>query len=174
MTKFNWSGANQRERFLKACFHGDELNDHESGSENNVIDLDDLNLNPLQLTDDDFTGIMPNDEKRKKIYDFIVENNPKIKREERFANKCKQLKISTKEFYELCWYLFMFFGDNPKQIRLALPIMLCQSVVWLKSYNTLYRKKGNKAKRLTNEIWVEIHNRNKDVTPEEILANFKI
>ena len=129
MTKFNWSGANQRERFLRACFHGDELNDYESGSKNNVIDLDDLNLNPLQLTDDDFTGIMPNDEKRKKIYDFIVENTLELKKDARFANRCNQLNISSKDFFELCRHIFTF--DDSKDIRRALPLMVCQSIVIL-------------------------------------------
>lgn len=166
MTKFNWSGANERERFLKACFRGDDLKEYKSDPQNErIIDLDNLDQNPLQLIDDDFAGIMPNEEKRKRIYNFIVKNNPKIISSDRLASKCNQLIISSKEFYDLCWHIFMI--DNPKDIQRALPIMACQSIVFLNIYNTVYSKKGNKAKRLTAEIWLEIKNRNIEVTSWE-------
>ena len=161
MTKFNWSGANERERFLNACFRGDDLKEYKSEPQNSRIDLDDLDQNPLQLIDDDFAGIMPNEEKRKQIYNFIVKNNPKIISSDRFSSKCNQLKISSKEFYDLCWYIFMI--DNPKDVQRALPIMACQSIVFLNIYNTVYSKKRNKAKRLTAEIWLEIKNRNNEM-----------
>ena len=107
-----------------------------------------------------------------KIYNFIVENTPELKREARFANKCNQLNISSKDFFELCRHIFTY--DDPKDIRRALPMMVCQSIVILDIYNNSYRKKGNKAKRLTGEIWLEIHNRNKNFTVEHILENLKI
>ena len=96
---------------------------------------------------------------------LVAIHNPKIISSDRLASKCNQLIISSKEFYDLCWHIFMI--DNPKDIQRALPIMACQSIVFLNIYNTVYSKKGNKAKRLTAEIWLEIKNRNIEVTSWE-------
>jgi hypothetical protein len=157
MTKFNWEKANSNRKIFKSSIAFEQLKDRLTVAQREEFDINNNIHNPLGLSDEDCTGLVPSPAKRMQIFRYLLENDENIrKRSEYFDNK--EL-LNSKEFIRFCWIVFLTsldWSDKGCELKNIMPIAVCFSVTYLRIYNEVIST-DVKAKKLTPEIFQKIN-----------------
>jgi len=166
MTKFNWEKANAKSKRFKSSITFQQITDGITVLRREEFDINNKSHNPLGLSDEDCTGAIPTPEKRVQIVRYLLDNNKYIR--DTCDNFGIEERISSKEFKKFCWRVFLTsfnWEDTGCELKIVMPIAVCFSVIYLRTYNEVVSKDG-KATILTIEILkqMQLHIANQKIT----------
>jgi hypothetical protein len=153
MTKMNWQRANERDRYLRSLYAEES---DETDLPYDTLNLDNPVHNPLGLVFADFSGQMPSESTRLKIFKHLIANDKALRDRCSVAlGETDTKHISSKKFVTFAHQVLMTSLGWPNDkcpVQNLLACSVCFAILYLSEYNRLVGK-GQKAIKLTPEIF---------------------